>query len=60
MTVSPTGHPPLRPIGQTSPGRLALSILQHRDFCTECRPHIEDAVLALLGANVTEVLERGV
>jgi hypothetical protein len=36
---------------------LALSILGHRTFCTDCAGHVEQAVLALRGATIDELQE---
>ena len=35
--------------------RLGLSILQHRPFCPACRPHVQQARYALLGATIDEL-----
>lgn len=34
---------------------LALSILQHRSFCPDCRTHAGHAQFALLGASIDEL-----
>ena len=35
--------------------RLALSILNHRPFCSDCRRHVDAAALALTGATIDEI-----
>ena len=35
---------------------LALSIVQHRTFCADCRPHTSQIRLALIGASIDEIM----
>jgi hypothetical protein len=46
------------PVDPVPRNRLALSILQQRTFCAPCLAHVDEAVLALLGATLDELRER--